>query len=375
MSMNVNPRVLILTASYGNGHIQASKALEQQFLRRGIDQVKVVNLMQEGHPFINLITTSLVNKSTKSSRIGLDYYGWSYYLTRESKRTALFQRSMTYLGKKKLRELIHQERPDFVVNTFPFGASPEVCSSMGITNFTVLTDYALHATWLHPNVDKYYVATEELKQQIIFKGFSKDQIEVSGIPLRQEFVNERNSHTQNQKKKIILIMASDSGISSYIEEMLNNLAMLNNCQLVVVCGRNERLKGKLEDQFAGFSGITILGFIDNVHEWMSQATCIVTKAGGLTLTEAIVLRVPIFIYKPYAGQEKENALYLSSRGMALVSTNMKDFTSKITHLINHPSLHKQIKERMKALQRSQAAAHIVNDMMLSMNNQPVSLSI
>ncbi|WP_261306438.1 MGDG synthase family glycosyltransferase [Paenibacillus andongensis] len=373
--MNVNPRVLILTASYGNGHIQASKALEQQFLRRGIDQVKVVNLMQEGHPFINLITTSLVNKSTKSSRIGLDYYGWSYYLTRESKRTALFQRSMTYLGKKKLRELIHQERPDFVVNTFPFGASPEVCSSMGITNFTVLTDYALHATWLHPNVDKYYVATEELKQQIIFKGFSKDQIEVSGIPLRQEFVNERNSHTQNQKKKIILIMASDSGISSYIEEMLNNLAMLNNCQLVVVCGRNERLKGKLEDQFAGFSGITILGFIDNVHEWMSQATCIVTKAGGLTLTEAIVLRVPIFIYKPYAGQEKENALYLSSRGMALVSTNMKDFTSKITHLINHPSLHKQIKERMKALQRSQAAAHIVNDMMLSMNNQPVSLSI
>lgn len=100
LSMNVNPRVLILTASYGNGHLQASKALQQQFLRQDVDQVKIVNLMQEGHPFINLITTSLVNKSTKSSRIGLDYYGWSYYLTRETKRTALFQRSMTYLGKK-----------------------------------------------------------------------------------------------------------------------------------------------------------------------------------------------------------------------------------------------------------------------------------
>ncbi|MGO4276395.1 hypothetical protein AB4Z22_42345, partial [Paenibacillus sp. TAF58] len=93
------------------------------------------------------------------------------------------------------------------------------------------------------------------------------------------------------------------------------------------------------------------------------------------LTEAIVLRLPIFIYRPYAGQEKENALYLSSRGMASVSSNMKEFTSKITYLINHPSLHEEIKERMRALQRSQAAAHIVNDMMLSMNNQPVSLSI
>ncbi|WP_246358862.1 MGDG synthase family glycosyltransferase [Paenibacillus phytorum] len=376
--MNVNPRVLILTASYGNGHLQASKALQQQFLRQGVDQVKIVNLMQEGHPFINLITTSLINKSTKSSRIGLDYYGWSYYLTRETKRTALFQRSMTYLGKKKLRELIHHERPDVVVNTFPFGASPEVCSSMGITNFTVLTDYALHASWLHPNVDKYYVATEELKQQIIFKGFSKDRIEVSGIPLRQEFANERNSNAKSQKKKIILIMASDSGVTSYLEEMLNGLAVLDNCQLVVVCGRNERLKGKLEDEFAAFPGITILGFVDNVHEWMSQATCIVTKAGGLTLTEAIVLRLPIFIYRPYAGQEKENALYLSSRGMASISTNMKEFISKITYLINHPSLHEEIKERMRTLQRSQAAVHIVNDMMLSMNNsnnKPVSLSL
>jgi processive 1,2-diacylglycerol beta-glucosyltransferase len=371
--MNVNPRVLILTASYGNGHNQASIALHQQFIRQGVEQVKIVNLMKEGHPFINLITTSLVNKSTKSSRIGLDYYGWSYYLTRETKRTALFQKSMTYLGKKKLRELIHQERPDFVVNTFPFGSSPEVCSSIGITNYTVLTDYALHATWLHPNVDKYYVATEELKQQIIFKGFSRDRVEVSGIPVRQEFATEWNiAHTQ--KKKIILIMASDSGVTSYIEEMLNALAFLDNCQLVVVCGRNEKLKLRLEDQFAAFSGMIFFGFVDNIHDWMSQATCIVTKAGGLTLTEAIVVRLPIFIYKPYAGQEKENALYLSSRGIASISTNMEDFTTKINYLINHPSLHEEIRARMRALQRSQAAAHIVNDM-LSMNNQPISLSI
>ncbi|CAN7234049.1 hypothetical protein LJR153_000940 [Paenibacillus sp. LjRoot153] len=129
--MNANPCVLILTASYGNGHLQASKALYQQFLEQGIERVKIVNLMKEGHPFINLITTTLINTSVKSSRFGFDYYGWCYYLTRETKQTALFQKSMTYLGQRKLRELIEQEQPDVVVNTFPFGASPEVCSSMG----------------------------------------------------------------------------------------------------------------------------------------------------------------------------------------------------------------------------------------------------
>ncbi|OPH57504.1 hypothetical protein BC351_02970 [Paenibacillus ferrarius] len=372
--MNMNPRILILTESYGNGHVQASKALQQQFLKQGVDNVKIVNLMKEGHPFIHLLTASLINKSTTSSRLGLDYYGWSYYLTRDTKRTALFQRSMTYLGQKKLKELIHQERPDVVVNTFPFGASPEVCSSLGITNFTVLTDYALHASWLHPKVDKYYVATEELKRQIIFKGFSKERVEVTGIPLRQEFSKGPDAQ-QIQHKKMILIMASDQGVISYLEELLHGLVGVSQCQIVVVCGRNnEKIKLRLEEHFAAYTDVTILGFVDNMHEWMSRATCIVTKAGGLTLTEAIALQLPIFIYKPYAGQEKENALYLSSRGVASVSSNMGELTKKINEFMTHPRLYDEVRERMIGLQHHQAASHIVNDILQRIHQQvPISI--
>ena len=372
--MNANPRVLILTASYGNGHLQASKALYQQFVEQGIEHVKIVNLMKEGHPFINLITTTLINTSVKSSRFGLDYYGWCYYLTRETKQTALFQKSMTYLGQRKLRELIQQEQPDVVVNTFPFGASPEVCSSMGIQNFTVLTDYALHASWLHTNVDKYYVATEELKQQIVFKGVSKDRVEVSGIPIRQEFAKE-STVTQGRKSKLILIMAADSGVNSYMEDMLSALATFPQCRFVVICGHNEKLRHRLFDIFATHKHISILGYVDNVHEWMSQATCIITKAGGLTLTEAMVLRLPIFIYKPHAGQEKENALYLSSRGVASISNNLEELMSNMQYFFQHPSLYEEIRKRMEGMQRSQAAAHIVSDITLRSTKQSISLSI
>ncbi|WP_161409570.1 MGDG synthase family glycosyltransferase [Paenibacillus silvestris] len=372
--MPFNPRVLILTASYGNGHLQASKALLQQFNQQGVENVKVVNLMKEGHPWIHSITSTLVSKSTKVSRLGIDYYGWSYYLTRETKDTALFQKSMTYLGQKKLKEIIHQERPDVVVNTFPFGSSPIVCSSMGIKNYTVLTDYALHASWLHPKVDRYYVATEDLKEQIVGKGISKDRVEVSGIPLRQEFINESN-HAPNQMEKSILIMATDSGVTSYIEEMINTLLTLDNCRLVVVCGHNEKLIYRLEMEFAANEGITILGFVDNLHEWMSQASCIVTKAGGLTLTEAIALRVPVFVYKPNRGQEKENALYLSRRGIATISNKMEEFVSSLQTIIHHPKKYEEIRERMEGLHRSHAASHIVNDMMHIWNGQFMLASI
>ncbi|MEW9698651.1 glycosyltransferase [Paenibacillus sp. SI8] len=370
--MNANPRILILTASYGNGHIQAAQALYEQFVRQGVEHVKVVDLMKEGHPFINMVTTSLVNKSTKISRMGLDYYGWSYYWTREKKSTALFQRSMTALGKKKLKEIIHQERPDAVVNTFPFGASPEICSSLGIRNVTVLTDFALHNTWLHPLVDKYYVATEELKHQIMYKGFTRDCIEVSGIPVRHEFTSLSTRKSSNKKR--ILIMAADQGASSYVDDLLASLIHIAHCQIVVVCGRNEKLKQKLEAQFNVYTHLTIYGFVNNLHEWMSASTCIVTKAGGLTLTEAIALQLPIFIYRPYAGQERENAKYLASCGVATISDDIEELSYGIQYLMEHPTLREEVRSRMIGLQRKQAAAHIVSDI-IHKSNQPISLSI
>ncbi|MFH5184667.1 glycosyltransferase [Paenibacillus sp. TAB 01] len=374
---NVNPRVLILTASYGNGHIQASHAIQQQFIKQGIEQATIIDLMKEGHPFLNKITTSLYKKSPQSSRMGLDYYGWSYYLTRETKHTALFNRSMQVLGRKKLMEVIHQQRPDAVVNAFPFGAAPEVCSTMGIQNFTVITDYALHSTWIHPFVDKYYVATEDLKQDIISKGFAKERVEVSGIPIRKEFDEmsfNRGALMRRSDKKTILIMAADSGAVSYIEEMLQMLLLLGSYRIVVVCGRNEKLKQRLELQYASFRQLKVLGYVDRIHELMSTSSCIITKAGGLTLTEAIALRLPIFIYKPYAGQERENARYLAGMGVASVSHHVEELSAQIQFLLTNPGLIEAVESRMIGLQKKHASALIVRDIIQTIDQQ-VSVSI
>ncbi|TXK76969.1 MGDG synthase family glycosyltransferase [Paenibacillus sp. N3.4] len=370
--MNLNPRVLILTASYGNGHIKASQALHQQLIKQGVEQVKIVDLMKEGHPFIHMVTNSLINRSIQISRVGLNYYGWSYYLTRENKRSALLQRSMTILGKKKLKEIINQERPDAVVTTFPFGASPEICQSLGISNFTVLTDFALHSSWLHPSVDKYYVATEELKQQIISKGFTRDRIEVTGIPIRNEFT--RNKSALGGSKKKILIMASDYGASRYVDDLLVSLVGHAHYHITVVCGRNEKLKQKLETQFMAYRNLTIHGYVNNLHDFMSDSSCIVTKAGGLTLTEAIAMQLPIHIYKPYAGQERENAKYLASRGVAAVSDSVEDLSRSIKWLLEHPTLREEVSDRMMSLSKNQAATHIVDDIIQTIR-QPLSLSI
>ncbi|NRF96106.1 hypothetical protein HQN89_35510 [Paenibacillus frigoriresistens] len=376
--MNIFPKILVLTAGYGNGHLQASQALSEQFEKQGAKQVVTLDLMKEGHPLLNTITISLYNKSTQVARMGLDYYGWSYYLTREAEYDALINRSLNILGRKKLFQYIQQIRPDAVVNTFPFGATPEVCRTLGVSNFTVITDYALHSRWIHPEVDKYYVATEVLQQQLMSKGFTKNQIHVSGIPIRKQF-DEMKSDKQsvlvnNTKKKSILVMAGDYGISSYMEEMVLSLLAIGDHEITVICGRNEKVKHKLDALQSFHPNLNVLGYVSNIHEYMSNTTCIVTKAGGLTLTEAISMRIPIFIFKPYAGQERENAIFLSEQGVASISNHVDELAAQIKGLIDTPLLQSEIKSRMLALKKTQAASVIVHDIMETIR-QPISVSV
>lgn len=367
--MNHRPRILILTASYGDGHIQAARALKQSFLTQGMEQVLIVDLMKEAHPLLNTITTTLYLKSTQTSKFGLDYYGWSYYMTRETKPDLAWNRYFNIIGKKKLKEIIEAERPDAVINTFPFGATPELCRGMGIPCFTVITDFALHSRWIHPEMDKYYVAAEELKKQMVSLGLSPRQVEISGIPIRSDFIrydhSSPNAFTSriHPGKHTVLILAGSYGVLGNVEEMIRSLLSIEDCQVAVVCGRNRKLEQKLLMQYAEHDDVHIFGFLDNIHQLMASSSCIVSKAGGLTLSESLALQVPIFIFKPFAGQEKENAVFLSNKGVASISHNIEELTEQVSEFFSDDLHSVEIKRRMKLLQPQCAADFIVEDVL------------
>ncbi len=214
-------------------------------------------------------------------------------------------------------EEIRNERLDAIVSTFPFGAAPQVCRDSAIRTYTVITDYALHARWLHPFTDKYYVATEELKEQIVNRGVPRNCIEVSGIPIREAFYEEEPlrgngfSESLDMKRQTVLLLAGSFHVDREIIETVNAILALGGCQLAVVCGRNEKLRMKLREHCPAQPDLHIFGFVENMHELMAVSTCIVTKAGGLTLSEALVLRIPLFIFSRSAGR-KERTLCSSS---------------------------------------------------------------
>jgi processive 1,2-diacylglycerol beta-glucosyltransferase len=372
-------RILILTASYGDGHLQAAHALKQSFLQEGIGQVFIIDLMKEAHPLLNKISTSLYLKSAQISQFGLDYYGWSYYMTRNAKYNEGWHRYFNFLGKRKLKEKIEQKPPDAIISTFPFGAAAELCSMYGIPSFTVITDFTLHARWVHPCIDTYYVASEELKTHILKKFQPSSSIQVTGIPIRSAF--ERAVPTGSNpflvhfdpKRKLILIFAGSYGVLGCLEEMIDAILSIENCQCAVICGRNQKLENRIRKQYAGHPHFHIFGFVENIHELMSLASCMVTKAGGLTLSEAVSLQVPLFIYKPFGGQEKENAAFFSEKGMAAVSNHAEELLSQIRHFFSNSLYAFEMKHRMASMQRKSASIFIVKDV-VSKIRQQISLS-
>lgn len=356
------PRILVLTASYGAGHQLAAYAIKEYCLRNGLANVLIVDLMKEAHPILNKISTSVYMNSFRAARYGIHYYGLSYYLTQKTNSYSPVLAGLNRLGTKQLFDIIKKEKPDGIINTFPYGTSPVVSKSLGIPTFTIMTDYVIHARWLHPTIDKYYVASEDLKWNMIAKGIREAAIKVTGIPIRYAF--EKNNCPKDKKnKKIILIIAGSYSQLGVTTKMVQSLKDLGDCHITVVCGRNTKLKQHLTRQFQSNRRVTILGFVEQIDELMASATCIISKAGGLTLAESLALKIPVFIYRPFAGQEKDNATYFSEKGIAFISYRMFDLVNQIRHYVSNDTCVSLVKSKMDVIHHRQAAERIVTDVL------------
>ncbi|WP_165842229.1 MGDG synthase family glycosyltransferase [Paenibacillus xerothermodurans] len=370
-----NPRIIILTASYGEGHIQAASAIQQSLQRKGIDQVQVVDLIKLAHPLFHTVSSFLYTKSTTFAQLGIDYYGWLYHATRGIKPDGLCHRYFGRLGRFALSREIERQRPDAVISTFPYGAATAVCRHLDIPNFTVVTDYTLHGIWLHRGVDKYYVACPELKEELVFHGFPRGRIEVSGIPIRSAFEDlsrtdlALNGNGMNNDTHTLLILAG-SYMRKTLHQLIRTLTQLTNVQLVVVCGRNKKAEHELRLAYANQPRLSIFGYVENMDELMADASCIVTKAGGLTLSEAIALKKPIFIFQPYSGQEYENAKFLVRQKAAFCAGNVRELALQVSRVLSDESLTREMKRTMAGLRKKAASDYIVHNIIEAIGATP-----
>lgn len=359
------PKILIVYASYGDGHYQASKAIEACFQSRGISDIILLDLMAEAHPLLNELTRFIYMQSFKSLS---SVYGWVYNFTREMQPDTSLLRVVNSLGLTKLEQIITSIEPDLIIHTFPQLTMPRILKRSGLSLplVNVITDFDLHGRWIHPDVDQYYVATEELRQEIEERGIPGSRIVVSGIPLKPDFSLKNDIHEELHNvlcpgKKTVLLMAGAYGVLQGIRDICESVLSRGEYQIVAVCGRNEELYQGLQDSFADHPDIHLFGYVRNIAGMMRASDCIITKPGGITLSEAIACRLPVFVYRPVPGQELNNARYLKSKGIAEISYQVSELADAI-----HTTFKDEIRlnitlEQLDTLTKPFAADTIVDD--------------
>lgn len=364
-----NPRIIILTASYGNGHLQVANSLYRECLNRGFNNVNICNLYAESHPFFSELTEKLYKKSFT---FGKQFYKLFYYGTDRMQHKNLLRWYYNY-GFKRLTSLIQSESPDILINTFPINAVPEFRRRTGIIipTFHVITDYCLHRLWLHDDVDRYYVSTNDLKSKILSEGVVESKVVVSGIPIRPVFSEVEDQKLLFKKyripseKKLILFLAGAQGVLKNIKETCETLLQKTEYQIAVVCGNNLSLRRELvplvEKNTERFHSY---GYVERIDELYRLASVMVSKPGGITLTEATAIGTPLILYKPVPGQERENAKFFNEKGAALTVRNQEDLIDTIHSLLENREWQMSISTSLKSLHQPQSHKKIVEDVLL-----------
>lgn len=361
-------KVIILTASYGNGHLQVANSLYEECVNRGLTNVKICNLYAESHPFISEVTEKLY---TKSFTYGKQFYKLFYYGTDIIQNKKMLRWYYQY-GLKRLTSLIQSEEPDILINTFPINAVPEFRRRTGIVipTFNIITDYCLHSLWLHDDIDKYYVASKELKAKIHSRGVPVSKVEVSGIPIRPAFSESQDKmalyekYKINPEKDLILLIAGAHGVLKNIKEICETLLLTTDHQLAVVCGNNLSLRNELahlnhryDERFHCF------GYMERIDELYRLASVMITKPGGITLTEATATGTPLVLYKPVPGQEKENALFFSEKGAALIAKDREELLHRIDSLLKYKEKQLSLQTSIRKLYHPASQTMIVTDIL------------
>ncbi|MFC5531517.1 MGDG synthase family glycosyltransferase [Cohnella yongneupensis] len=362
-------KLLIVYARFGDGHLQAATALSDSFARLGIAEAQIVDLLAQSHPLLNEVSKFVYRKSYDMFP---HLYGWVYETTRDMKASSPFAHFLHSFGADELLKLIELERPDAIIHTFPSLALPLITTRLGrrIPMFNVVTDFDLHMRWVHPQVDKYYVATDDLRLQLNKLGIGDNRIKATGIPLRRSFaeqlsLSEREAvaarYGLTPDQPIVLLMAGAYGNFANLRNLCGKLSVQKNIQTIVVCGHNRSVQSELHRRFAMHANVTVLGYVDRIDELMRLAACIVTKPGGLTMSEAIEARLPIFLLRPVPGQERNNALYLQRQGAAFISRSIEELFQAILRLLRDSHHRLAMCRALERLSKESASDRIALD--------------
>lgn len=336
------PRVLIVSASIGAGHDSAGRALEQAarriWPRCEVAWLDILEEMGRGvAPAARWLYTMQIQRTP---------WLYSFFFA------ALWQHRWYLAGTRHLLGMWAGRRmarrvtafgPDLIISTYPLGSAGLAWlrrRGLSVPAGAWVSDFCPHPYWVYRDLDITYVM-HPAAVPVARRAEPGARVTAGCLPVTDAFVPAGRQAARAQlglgEGFTVLLTAGSLGFGSIGQAVAAVLQAGPGIQVVAVCGRNERLRRRLEAAAWPAGRVRIVGWTDEMPRWMNAADVVATNGGGVTVAEAIACQRLLIIFDPIAGHGQANAQLLEDAGAALVCRTPADLTAAAARLAGDPT--------------------------------------
>ncbi len=361
-------RIMLLTAATGGGHLRAAHAVEQ-YIRdnTNCDVVTVDALKAIGRLLDKTVCDSYLFMAKKVPTL----FGRLYKHTNKQNRFSGLVPKLSGLFSNLLLPSIAEYRPDVIITTHPFAT--EMVSELkedGLVTaplICIITDYGVHRAYIAEHVDAYVVASDDMLPELLEFGVEANKVHPFGIPVHDVFFDPGDREGLLRELKLepelptLLFMAGSFGVSNIIKLYRSLESTDVRMQIIVITGRNKKLYETFEKELAVGSRIPtrLIFFTDEVEKYMHASDLLVTKPGGLTVSEALACGLPMAVFDAIPGQEEDNADFLASHEMCVRLRKDSDFAEEISALLHEKERLLSMRKNCEGFDKSQSIPNLL----------------
>ncbi len=351
-------KVVIMTIAMGGGHMAMSRNIKQ--LLDALDaniETKIIDVVEDAWPSFARRSSEAYAASTSQAH---GFWFRVYYWITDQMPFLLSWFARVAFRRYAVQKY-QEERPDLIISTFPAMADAAVDGRRACRGtapiIVMITDAGkVQRIWASKRVDLTLTATPDTVPYLIKSGLDAQRVKYIGFPAAEVFYRPTDKRQARERLGLspdvftIMVTAGGFGLASdSVMSVIDALAAIEGkpYQIVLNAGRNDRLKERMQAvKFPDGVRVIVEGFTDKMPDYLRAADVVCTKAGWLTVNEALVMQCPLIIYDAIPGHEEQNVHYVVSNTFGIFERRPDMIADWISRAITSPSVFNIFTESM-----------------------------
>ena len=347
-------KTLILTCNTGQGHNSTAASIREVF-ELNSSQCDIADalsfLSPQASKIITTVHASIFSLAPKVFDMGYTSSADSHKIS-----PAEYLTKAISFGAKKLSQTIEENQYNHVICVHLFAAV--LVANMrqkyhtNVTYSFLPTDYTAYPLVEKVTADLYFMPHQDLAEQYVKKGMDKKKLITTGIPIRRAFIGTRNKAEARmlmnipQDDKVIFMMCGSLGCGPIKDLAVSIIEKApQNTRLLIACGVNKKLLKSL--QKLNNERIIAFSYSDNVPQLMAASDLFVTKPGGISITEASRVGLPMVLINLIGACETPNYEFFTEHGFAIGCKHPSEVSDICKNLLESPEKLDELSIKLK----------------------------